>query len=102
MRERRTGNTFQRRRPGRQVDSLKKDIRKLFSEWSPRTFETYWLAFTRLHALCDLQGICSSDPGSPYMKAQTAATRDGGSINVTRLAEVAENMCAMYLASLPE
>jgi hypothetical protein len=102
MRQLRTGNTFQRRRPGRKVDAIKKDVRKLFSEWSPRTFETYWRACERLRALCQWQRVDMTDPRSPYMKAHKVATRDGGSINVARLAEAAESMCGMYLARLPD
>ena len=67
-------------KPGPKPDPARAYARKLFSEWSERTFATYWSAMQRL------------DVGGEDAKraALAAAIRPNGSINVSKLARIAD------------
>jgi len=66
-------------RPGPERDPIRAFTRKQFAEWSDRTFATYWSALRRLEA-------AGADP----RVALVAAIRPNGSINVSRLARIAD------------
>jgi hypothetical protein len=86
-----------RRKPGRAPNSTKAVLLSLFPEWSPRTHERYWIAFKRLQLLGQMQGTEGTDD-SPHAKAHKACARVNGSLNIAKLSQMAESMCAMYLA----
>jgi hypothetical protein len=97
-RQRRHGSPSIRRKPGRTPDATKSAIRSLFRDWSPRTFDRYWLAFQRMKVLCDLQGIAMDAAASPFVNATKSCTRDNGTLNVEEFVRTAESMCAMHVA----
>ena len=101
MRQRRTGDPHVCREPGRPRDERKADILALFPEWSRSTRQRYWRAFNQLQALAELQGI-EAGPLSPYHKAIDACTRPNQTLNVDKLARMAEAMIVDHLAGLPE
>ena len=95
MRYRRRGDADVVGKAGRPVDPFKSTLRLMFSEYSDRTFERYYLAYRRLQGLGVLQGVAEmSDPASPYAKALKICTRPNGSVDVTRLSQIAEDWCA--------
>jgi hypothetical protein len=99
---RRTGNPSVRGKPGCAPDKSKALVLALFPEWSRRTQERYWMAFKRLRLLCELQNVAPNAADSPYMKAHKICTRPNGSLNVNKLSQAAESMCAMHLARMED
>jgi hypothetical protein len=85
-------------RPGPKPDPGRAAVRALFPEWSERTFATYWKAHCQLKALDGLKGVPpGSNAGSEFGRAVKAATRPNGTLNVTRLAEIAEAKAAFWV-----
>jgi len=70
-------------------------LRKLFREWSERTFATYYKAHCQLLEL----GYLRNYPGhSDAREVLQLAIRPSGSINVTKYARIAEMRCVFWIA----
>ena len=90
MRRRRTGDVNQTRKAGRKRDPMREMTDRLFREWSPRTRATFSAANKLLNASVD------RDEAHRIM---ARATRPNGSMNVTRLYEMA---VAHYVSAHPD
>lgn len=77
-------------RPGPKPDAARAALRELFSEWSDRTFATYWQAWQQLTTL----------GRADHEEAIRLSTRPNGSLNVCRFARIAEGRAAFRAASL--
>jgi hypothetical protein len=99
---RRTGNPSVRGKSGAPRDNSKALALALFPDWSPRTQQRYWIAFKRLRVLCELQNVAMDAADSPYRKALKICTRPNGTLNVNKLSQAAESMCAMHLARMED
>ena len=76
----RTGHPQGKGRPGPQPHPTRTTMRRMFSEMSERTFDTYFAAMGILWAFADQADIEA---------AVRAATRPNGSLNVTKLRRAA-------------
>ena len=77
----RTGHPQGKGRPGPQPHPTRTTMRRMFSEMSERTFDTYFAAMGILWAFADQADIEA---------AVRAATRPNGSLNVTKLRRAAD------------
>lgn len=80
VRQRRAGSPHATGRPGPAPDPYREFCRQLFSDWSDRTFSRYF-------ATCQLL----SEMGGPDLRAWATAraTRANGSINLSKLENIA-------------
>jgi|SRR5512134_3710316 hypothetical protein len=78
---------------GPKPDPARATMRRLFSDWSDRTFARYWKAHQLLVALMQ-EGALDRDG---YEQAIKDSTRPSGSINVTRLSRIAEGRLMLWL-----
>jgi hypothetical protein len=85
-------------KPGPKPDPLRKHMRRMFSEWSDRTFATYYLAFRRLAVLVE-EGAITNDQRREIMRS---CHRPNGSINVCKFARIAEARALFWVASLDD
>lgn len=83
-------------KPGPKPDPVRAHMRREFGEWSDRTFASWWLAFRQLGELADL-GFISDEQRRQIM---ALAVRPNGSINVSKFAQVASDLAALYVAGL--
>lgn len=67
-------------------DPLRRRIRRLYAEWSDRTFATYWRAFQVLGELAGAGAITDEE----RREAIRLCTRPNGSFNVCKFARVAD------------
>jgi hypothetical protein len=95
-RQRRTGATDLARKRGRPADKGRAFYRNLFSDYSPRTFSRYVKAMDILERLAELS---KQDTQALKAAAIKAASRPNGSMNISRLLEIAEGKAAMYIAT---
>lgn len=86
--------TKQPGKPGPKPDQARAIMRRLFAEWSDRTFARYWKCHKRLIALKEYGAI--DDAG--YENAIKAATRPNGSLNISKLERVTEGKALMWIA----
>lgn len=70
-----------RKKPGPKPSKHRAALRQLFSDWSERTFETYYKAEVIFIGLGDREA---------HREAIAAATRPNGGFNVTKYARLAE------------
>lgn len=70
-------------------------MRRLFSDWSDRTFARYWKAHSLLIALMHEGALDRAG----YEQAIKASTRPSGSINVTKLGRIAEAKLMLWLVN---
>ena len=84
-------------RPGPKPDEHRRLLRSLFPEWSERTFATYYKAYCQLTMLDRFNGADSTAEGSCFREAIMAVRRPNGTLNVTRLAEIAEAKAAFWI-----
>jgi hypothetical protein len=85
-------------KPGPKPDPLRKRLRRLFSEWSDRTFATYYLAFRRMSALVE-EGVITEVECREIMQS---CTRPNGSVNVCKFARIAEARALFWAASVDD
>ena len=81
-------------KPGPKPDPARAIMRRLFAEWSDRTFARYWKCHQRLTALKEAGAIGASG----YENAIKTATRPNGSLNISKLERVTEGVAAMWIA----
>jgi hypothetical protein len=81
-------------KPGPKPDQARAHMRRLFAEWSDRTFARYWKCHKRLTLLKEYGAIDNAG----YENAIKAATRPNGSLNISKLERVTEDMAAMWIA----
>lgn len=79
-------------RPGPKPSMARAALREMFSEWSDRTFATYWQAWQRLTFL----------GRDVHEEAIRLSTRPNGSLNVCKFARIAEARAAFYLAEMDQ
>ena len=80
------------RRPGPRPSQARAAVREMFSEWSDRTFATYWHAWEQLTVLGE----------ADHREAIELSTRPNGSLNVCKFARIAEGRAAFRVASMEE
>ena len=83
-------------KPGPKPDPMRRFTRKQLSEWSDRTFVTFWRARRVLDDLVKL-GIISDEE---RRAAHSVATRPNGSINVSKIARIADALLVEHLDQL--
>ncbi len=85
-------------RPGPKPDPMRHVLRRLFSDWSERTFSTYYRAHRQLAALEEFGAITHEE----HRRLMALSHRPNGSVNVSKFARIAEDRASMWVASLDE
>ena len=83
-------------KPGPKPDPLRAELRKLFEDWSDRTFATYYAAFRQFSALQQL-GIITE---AKRQEITLDCSRPNGSFNVCKFARIAEGMAAFAVLDM--
>lgn len=81
-------------RPGPKPDPFRSFMRQQFAEWSDRTFARWWKAHQRLRALMEVGAI---DGEAGYKAITARATRANGSVNVSKLDRISEEIAALWV-----
>ncbi len=87
-----------RGKPGPKPDPHRAYLRRLFAEWSDRTFASYYLAFRQLAVLAE-EGVITD---ARRRQITRDCTRPNGSVNVSKFARIADDLAAMWVASLSD
>lgn len=83
---------------GPKADPHRAFTRRLFTEWSDRTFATYWRGSRLLSDLVELGAISDAERRAVH----AAAIRPNGSVNVCKFARNSEAMLMRTMAERPE